>query len=201
MGATTFFEIVFVAADFVHDARDAVEDPLAEALEEAGLGEVTGGGSGMGIVNVDVEVTDAERGLALIRRVLRDLGVAKSTVVNQYEPEKKVHPIYAEIPLPPDAQSAAERVPPSPPPEGGAPARSELRVDVMCDGALRLAGASIHEHELASSARAALARNPDLRVIVADERGAKMERVMRIVELLKAAGAKRVALAPGRSKR
>lgn len=71
----------------------------------------------------------------------------------------------------------------------------------MCDGALRLAGASIDEHELAASARATLAANPDVPVIVADERGAKTDRVMRIVELLKAAGVKCVGLAPGRAKR
>lgn len=78
------------------------------------------------------------------------------------------------MPLPPEAQPAAERVAPSPRTQGGAPPRTELRVDVMCDGALRLAGVWIDEHQLAASARATLAGNSDLQVIVADERGAKL---------------------------
>jgi len=91
---TTLLEIVLQSTDFNLGGRDEIEDPLDDALKAAGLGEVTGGGTGMGISNVDVEVTDAEAGLALVRQVLRALGVAKSTIINQYEPIKIEHPVY-----------------------------------------------------------------------------------------------------------
>ena len=89
-----FLEVVMQASDFTFGGRDEVEDPLSEALEEAGLGEVTGGGTGMGICNIDIEVTDLDAGLALVRRILSSLGVAKSTVINQYEPAKIQHSVY-----------------------------------------------------------------------------------------------------------
>ncbi len=95
MEYSVFLEIVFVAEDFVHDGRDEVEDPLQEALEAAGLGCVTGGGGGSGKSIIDVEVADLERGLDLIRSVLRGLSVARSTVINQYEPARAVHPVYS----------------------------------------------------------------------------------------------------------
>ena len=94
MNEPTFLEIVFIAADFVHDGRDEVEDPLNEALELAGVGEVTGGGGGSGKAIIDVEVRDFELGLAVIRSVLTRLGVARSTVINQYKPNEIVHEVY-----------------------------------------------------------------------------------------------------------
>ncbi len=89
-----FFEIVFQSADFSFGGRDEVEDPLDEALRAQDLGEVTGGGTGLGMCNIDVEVSDAERGLALIRAVLRELGVASSTRIYQGEPERKTLEVY-----------------------------------------------------------------------------------------------------------
>ena len=71
-------------ADFTFDGRDEIEEPLDDALRLAGLGEVTGGGSGMGIANIDIEVTDPQRALALIREVLRGVGVAPSTIIRQF---------------------------------------------------------------------------------------------------------------------
>ncbi len=94
MSDTAFFEIVFRLKDFEFSGRDEVEDPLDEALQHAGLGEVTGGGVGMGRTNIDVEVTDAKRGLALIRDVLQDLSVASSTVIQQYSPHKISHSVF-----------------------------------------------------------------------------------------------------------
>ena len=96
MPGTIFFEIILQSADFTFGGRDEVEDPLDEALQEAGLGEVTGGGSGMGRSNIDVEVTDPQRGLALIREVLQGLGVARSTIIRQSGPESIRHPLYAQ---------------------------------------------------------------------------------------------------------
>jgi hypothetical protein len=90
----TFFEIVFQSADFVFGGRDEVEDLLEEALHAKNLGVVTGGGTGLGMCNIDVEVNDAERGLALIRAALRELGVAPSTRIYQGEPERKTLEVY-----------------------------------------------------------------------------------------------------------
>jgi hypothetical protein len=80
---TAFFEIVFQSADFEFGGRDEIEDPLHEALQAEGLGEVSGGGTGLGMCNIDVDVNDAERGLALIREVLCRLEVAPSTRIYQ----------------------------------------------------------------------------------------------------------------------
>jgi hypothetical protein len=76
-----FLEIVLESKDFTFNGRDEVEDSLHEALTAAGIGEVTGAGSGMGKSNIDVEVSDLEVGLALVRRLLGDLKVAASTMI------------------------------------------------------------------------------------------------------------------------
>lgn len=94
MNATTFLEIIFLSEDFTFNGRGEIEDPLNEALRKASLGEVTGGGSGMGKVNIDVEVTDPGLGLDVILQVLRGLCVAPSTYINQYEPVKTVRWVY-----------------------------------------------------------------------------------------------------------
>jgi hypothetical protein len=85
-----FLEIVLESRDFTFDGRDEVEDPLHEALTAAGIGEVTGGGAGMGKSNIDVEISDLEAGLALVRRVLRDLKVAASTVIYAQQGDQAV---------------------------------------------------------------------------------------------------------------
>lgn len=94
MSASVFLEIVLRADEFTFDGRDEIEDPLEEALASSGLGEVTGGGSGLGSANIDVEVVDLSRGLQLIKQVLRGLNVGPSTVINQYEPQETVHRVY-----------------------------------------------------------------------------------------------------------
>lgn len=94
MEQTTFLEVVLQSADFEFGGRDEIEDPLDDALREAGIGEVTGGGTGMGVSNIDVEVNDLAAGLALVRRVLRALGVARNTVINQYQPTRLKHSVY-----------------------------------------------------------------------------------------------------------
>ena len=94
MNESTFFEIILQSADFNFGGRDEIEDPLDEALQQANLGEVTGGGSGMGVSNIDVEATDPVRGLILIREVLQGLGVAKSTVIRQAGSPSIRHSVY-----------------------------------------------------------------------------------------------------------
>jgi hypothetical protein len=73
------------------------EEPLAQALEATGLGEVTGGGSQMGegdtveFCGVDVVVCDREKGLNLVCSVMRQLGAPGSTVIEEYIPEHREH--------------------------------------------------------------------------------------------------------------
>jgi hypothetical protein len=94
MPQPAFLEIVLQSADFDFAGRDEIEDPLDEALHAAGLGEVTGGGGSNESSNIDVEVSDLLPGLALIRRVLQQLHVAPSTVINQYQPKRITHRVY-----------------------------------------------------------------------------------------------------------
>ena len=94
MSHPAFLEVVLKNEDFAFDGRDEVEDPLDEALQAAQLGEVSGGGSGSGRSNIDVELVDLERGLQLVRRVLRELRVAPSTVIIQRTAEHAVHNVY-----------------------------------------------------------------------------------------------------------
>ena len=94
MTDTIFLEIVLTNSDASFEGRDEIEDPLDEALQENNLGEVTGGGSGIGMSNIDVEVTDLGKGLELIKKVLQKLGVPRSTVINQYKPIKTVYNVY-----------------------------------------------------------------------------------------------------------
>jgi hypothetical protein len=89
-----FLEIVMQNNDFTFDGRDELEEPLDEALRAAKLGQVTGGGSGTETSNIDVEVNDLKSGLAVIRSVLRGLGAAESTTINQYEPQKIRYPLF-----------------------------------------------------------------------------------------------------------
>ena len=51
----------FFQADEVVDSRHDIEDALDLLLSEAGLGEVSGGGSGSGVAIIDIEVFDAAR--------------------------------------------------------------------------------------------------------------------------------------------
>lgn len=77
-----FLEIVLESAAFTFDGRYEIEDPVHEALTAAGIGEVIGSGGGMGKSNIDVEVSDLQAGLALVRRVLGGLRVAAGTVIH-----------------------------------------------------------------------------------------------------------------------
>lgn len=76
-----FLEVILQSDDATFLERDEVEDSLQEALAAAGIGEVTGAGSGFGVSNLDVEITDLDAGLALVRKVLRDLEVPPSTMI------------------------------------------------------------------------------------------------------------------------
>jgi len=81
------------------DRGSRYEDPLQESLTEAGIGEVTGGGSQLGEGNtiaycgLDVVVRDRDRGLGFIRQTLRRLGVPPNTVIEEYLPAYFEHEI------------------------------------------------------------------------------------------------------------
>jgi hypothetical protein len=82
------------------DRGDLYEDPLQEELADAKLGEITGGGSQLGeddtiaYCGLDVVVTDHDRGLALIRETMQRLGAPAGTVIEEYLPTYREHPIY-----------------------------------------------------------------------------------------------------------
>jgi hypothetical protein len=89
--ATTFIEIVIDSGEAKArglGSRDEIEDPLAEALEDSGLGEVTGGGGGGGVYVIDVELDEArfDEGLSIVRKSLIEIGVPDSTVLKQRKP-------------------------------------------------------------------------------------------------------------------
>ena len=90
-----FFELSFDAADFQNcgfEAREELEDPLEQALQTSGIGEVTGGGSGRGRTNIDIEtfegITDDEA-VETIRRILKSLGAPRSSVLASAQPMKR----------------------------------------------------------------------------------------------------------------
>ncbi|MBK9143818.1 MAG: hypothetical protein IPM23_15050 [Candidatus Melainabacteria bacterium] len=63
------------------DRGDRYEDPLNDALEEKGLGEVTGGGTELSSegridgVDLDIELADLDEALSLTRKTLVELGI------------------------------------------------------------------------------------------------------------------------------
>lgn len=68
-----FLELILNATDLSTagiEGRDEIDDPLTEALIEGGLGEVSGGGGGSGVVLLDIEIADEVKlddALAVIR--------------------------------------------------------------------------------------------------------------------------------------
>jgi hypothetical protein len=83
------------------DRASKYEDPLQLALDEAKLGEVTGGGSQMSEpktdgsrdiewVGIDVELVSLDQGLGVLKRELIRLGVPKGTVLEYERAGKQV---------------------------------------------------------------------------------------------------------------
>jgi len=77
------------------------EDPIGASLLAAQLGEVTGGGTQMGRpkadgtsdiewVGVDVQLSDGEAGLELLRQKLKELGAPKGTILEYVRQGKTV---------------------------------------------------------------------------------------------------------------
>src|SRR5689334_9721944 len=84
-----FIEVVLITQE-AHaagiDGRDEVDDRLTELLEPDALGEVTGGGGGLGRWVVDVEIPDEQfdRALGVIRKGLSELRVPASTLIKRH---------------------------------------------------------------------------------------------------------------------
>jgi|SRR5579871_5167130 len=80
------------------EGRDEVEDPIDDALKEAGIGKVTGGGGGWDRgFNIDVEIED-ERNLAqalqIIRQVLKDLKASPEATITHRDGNDTEYSIY-----------------------------------------------------------------------------------------------------------
>jgi hypothetical protein len=95
-----FLEIIFVVDDLLANGfedRDEIEDELATALAESGLGEITGGGAGMGKAVIDVEIdanVNLEDARAFLRKLLRRLRAPSTTIIKCYVPNEQVFPVY-----------------------------------------------------------------------------------------------------------
>lgn len=94
-----FLEVVVNAADAAAagiDSKDEIEDALTAALEQSCLGEVTGGGGGMGVYVVDLEVFEADfaEGLEIVKQALREGQLPASTKIVRHEPERVEYSIY-----------------------------------------------------------------------------------------------------------
>src|SRR4051812_36565097 len=96
MMGSVFLEIVIIAKDFHGasvSARQDIEEELNTALEEAALGEVSGGGAGKDTLNIDVDIEDEahlSQAIALIKNILLGLSVPGSTTINRYKPNRTV---------------------------------------------------------------------------------------------------------------
>ncbi len=87
------------------DRGDKYEDPIIDELERLGLGEVTGGGTGMGdegadgrreiqSCGIDVETTDLEATRAALRELLPKLGCKPGTQLHYSVADKALQDEY-----------------------------------------------------------------------------------------------------------
>ena len=100
MKTEVFLEVILCSNDMASsgfEGRDEIEDPLTEALSASSLGEVTGGGGGLGITNIDIEIIDEahlQDALVLIRKVLQELNVPRSTLIKRHVPIETTFRVY-----------------------------------------------------------------------------------------------------------
>lgn len=80
-----------------------------------------------------------------------------------------------------------------PRPAGGSAVQVLLAVDISADGKAWVDGKVASDDELSSAARAALARDPDIRATVRADGDVPHRRVMEIVDMLKRAGIHKIA--------
>ena len=84
----TTITLLFLDEDWVFGGLHEVADPLDEALVEAEVGDVMGGGIGGGRTRLEVVLTDRAEGLSVIRRILAELGAPASTLISEGGVEK-----------------------------------------------------------------------------------------------------------------
>ena len=78
------------------DRATKYEEPLDAALKEAKVGEVTGGGNSVGKggkiewAGVDIELSDVQKGIPLLKQKLLDLGAPKGSTLEYKVGAKKV---------------------------------------------------------------------------------------------------------------
>lgn len=77
--------------------RHEIEEALTEALEAAWLGEVTGGGTGFGQWNIDVDLgddVDLEVALSVMRGVLREFALPVGARIVRHQPTEAIYDIF-----------------------------------------------------------------------------------------------------------
>src|SRR5262245_54587615 len=92
-GLTYYLTILFRPAIQPLD-RSCFENEVQQALEDKGL--VCGGGTAMDgeFSDISVAVADLDKGLRLIREVLRRCQAPQGTVIISGETERAEHPVY-----------------------------------------------------------------------------------------------------------
>jgi hypothetical protein len=79
------------------------EEPIHQALTDAGIGRVTGGGSkpdangSIEYCGVDVVVSERQRGLEILRSTLHSLGAPAKTVIEEYLPAYREYDIQSNV--------------------------------------------------------------------------------------------------------
>ena len=93
------FVVVHIPESILPEERGSkYEDPLNDALQTQGLGEVSGGGTLLGppkadgssevaAVDIDVDLVDAERGLPALRAELKKLNPPQGTELSYEGPD------------------------------------------------------------------------------------------------------------------
>lgn len=71
--------------------KDDIEDALADVLGDDG--EIVGGGSGLSMINLDIEIFDSVRPMDIVKRIagaIKDLGLPLDTVLQTAEPNGRM---------------------------------------------------------------------------------------------------------------
>jgi hypothetical protein len=77
----TTLRVVFTAEDWHVASAQDIEEPLDEGLMAAGVGEIVSGGVGPAGVVYDIAADDPQSAIPVLRRLLRELDVPRSTLI------------------------------------------------------------------------------------------------------------------------
>ncbi len=99
--STTFVFVKVMDRVMPIERGSKYEDPLDEALKQARLGEVTGGGTSLtkektiDWVGLDVELTDVMRGIPFLKKKLIDLGAPRGSILEyRFGGQKVQEPVH-----------------------------------------------------------------------------------------------------------